>query len=215
MDQRYNPDIHHRRSIRLKGYDYSSPGAYLVTACTQNRECLFGEIRDGAMQVNDVGRMIAVVWEELSRYDTRIAVDAFTVMPNHVHGIVILSDVGAGPRACPDSNAYPTPENEMQRPIKMEAQPLRAGQPQGVAPTMGLPGIVHRFKSLTIARYRQGVARNSWQPFAGRLWQRNYYEQILRNEADLHRAREYIAMNPIRWAEDENHPDRVGSHAPS
>ena len=95
---KYDPDIHHRRSIRLKGYDYSQAGAYFVTICTQNRECLFGEILDGEMALNDAGRMIKTIWHELPEHYPGVGIDAFQVMPNHMHGIVI---VGAGPRACP------------------------------------------------------------------------------------------------------------------
>ena len=97
---KYNPDIHHRRSIRLRGYDYSRPGAYFVTTCTQNRECLFGKIVGGEMVLNDAGRMINIVWNEIQENYPGVETDEFVVMPNHIHGIIVL--VGAGPRACPD-----------------------------------------------------------------------------------------------------------------
>lgn len=89
----YNPDIHHRHSIRLKGYDYSSGGAYFVTICTHGRECLFGRIVDDKMQVNDAGRMVENVWLELPGRFPDVVLDAFVVMPNHFH--VILFIVGA------------------------------------------------------------------------------------------------------------------------
>jgi hypothetical protein len=90
---KYDPDIHHRRSIRLKGYDYSQAGAYFVTICAQNLECLFGEILDEEMALNDAGRMIETIWHELPEHYPGVGIDAFQVMPNHMHGIVI---VGAG-----------------------------------------------------------------------------------------------------------------------
>ena len=117
----YNSDIHHRRLIRLKGYDYSHTGVYFVTICTQNRECLFGEILDKKMMLNDAGRVIQTVWDEIPSHYSGIEIDAFAIMPNHIHGIINI--VGAGPRACPDDGV----------------QPSQTGQPQGVAPTKDEP----------------------------------------------------------------------------
>ena len=96
---RYDPEKHHRRSIRLSGYDYSQAGAYFVTICTQNRQCLFGEIVDGEMRLNDAGQMVQLVWSELAQHYAGVEIDGFVVMPNHIHGIVILTSVGAGPGA--------------------------------------------------------------------------------------------------------------------
>ncbi len=96
----FDPERHHRRSIRLKGYDYSRPGAYFVTICAQNHECLFGEIQERRMILNEAGCMVQAVWHELPQHYPDVDVDAFVVMPNHVHGIIVLkSIVGAGPRA--------------------------------------------------------------------------------------------------------------------
>jgi putative transposase len=181
----YDPTRHHRRSIRLPAYDYAQPGAYFVTVCTQNRECVFGQVVEGQMIVSDPGQMVESVWRQLPRYHG-VDVDAFAVMPNHVHGIIVLvgaGPVGAGPRACPDM-----------------------GRPQEVAPTMSLPDVVHRFKSLTTARYRKGVLQDGWQPFPGRLWQRNYYEHVIRDEEELNRIRQYIIDNPASWEDDVENP---------
>jgi putative transposase len=183
---RFNREKHRRRSIRLLGYDYTQAGAYFVTICTQGRECLFGEIVDREMRLNDAGRMVHSVWEELPRRYTGMDIDAFVAMPNHIHGIIILRDhhvVGATPRGCPTS-----------------------GQAQGPAPTMSLPDVVHRFKSLTTARYPQGVAEKGWPPFCRRLWQRNYYEHVIRGEDELDRIRRYIEDNPLMWAMDRENP---------
>ncbi|MBI2352214.1 MAG: transposase [Deltaproteobacteria bacterium] len=151
---------------------------------TQNRQCLFGEIVDGEMRVNDAGRMVQSVWEELPQRYHGIDIDALVVMPNHIHGIIMLMDddvVGAGPRA--------RPGNRKSRPLD--------GQPRGVAPTMSLPDVVHRFKSLATACYRHGVTEKGWREFCGRLWQRNYYEHIVRGEEELDRIRLYIEDNPL------------------
>jgi REP element-mobilizing transposase RayT len=123
-----------RRSIRLKDYDYAQVGAYFVTIVVQDRKCLFGEIIGGVLQLNAAGLMVQAVWEDLSNHYAGIDPDAFVVMPNHIHGIVVL--VGT------EAHAIPTSE----------------GQPQGVAPTrtgakMSLSDVVHRFKTLTTKRY--------------------------------------------------------------
>lgn len=173
---KYDPDKHHRRSIRLRGYDYAQAGGYFVTIVTRDRACLFGEVVNGEMRLNDSGGLIHSVWDELPDHYPGVESDAFVVMPNHIHGVVMLvSDVGAGPCACPNKDK---PES---------------GQPQGVAPTMStisLPDVVHRFKTLTTKRYIDGVKLLGWPPFAGRLWQRNYYEHIVRGENELNRIRE-------------------------
>jgi len=194
---RFHPERHHRRSIRLKGYDYRQAGAYFVTICTQDRAFLFGQVVHDEMQLNDAGKMVYDVWNDLPAFYPGVQTDAFIVMPNHIHGIIIL--VGAdlpvgpdsGPRACP-------------------GQPQELGQPQGVASTLGLPDVVHRFKTMTTKRYADGVKRLGWEPFRGRLWQRNYYEHIIRNEESLNRIREYILTNPMRWELDRETPHRVG-----
>ncbi|HPN32919.1 MAG TPA: hypothetical protein PK843_00255 [bacterium] len=98
----YDPNKHHRRSIRLKGYDYSQAGAYFVTICTQNRQCLFGDVTDGEMRLNAAGQMVQSVWDELPLFYPGVDIDEFVVLPNHVHGIVIL--VGAAPRGRPELN---------------------------------------------------------------------------------------------------------------
>ncbi|MEN6336146.1 MAG: transposase [Phycisphaerales bacterium] len=199
----YDPDIHHRRSIRLADYDYSREGAYFVTVCTEGHLCLLGEIVDGAMRLNELGRIVQTAWDELSRHYPGVEADAFIIMPNHVHAIIVLS-VGAGPRACPLSvsplSACPTDG---------DVNPEK-GQPRGVAPTnpsrLSLSDVVHRFKSLTTNRYAEGVRHHDWSPFPGRLWQRNYYEHIIRNDVALSRILQYIADNPARWAFDSNNP---------
>ena len=186
----YDPARHHRRSIRLPAYDYAQAGAYFVTICTQNRELTFGEVVKGQMILNDPGQMVESVWRELPQHYPGVEVDTFVLMPNHLHGVIIL--VGAGSRACPDN----------------------PGQPQGVSPTgtMSLPDVVHRFKSLTTARYRHGILHGRWPPFPGRLWQRNYYEWIIRDDAELHRVRQYIIDNPAHWEEDMENPSVAGAH---
>ena len=202
----YDPEKHHRRSIRLKNYDYSKNGAYFITICCQNRECLFGKIENSAIILNDAGEMVQRIWNEIQTYYKGIDIDAFQIMPNHIHGIIFIIDVipvGAGPRACPKTDRV-RPDN-----CCREKEQHHRGQPQGVAPTkLSLSDCVHRFKTITTKRYIDAVKNNSWKPFKGRLWQRNFYDHILRDENELNRIREYIRYNPMRWEEDEYYGDK-------
>lgn len=177
----------HRRSIRLRDYDYTSAGAYFVTIVTHGRKWLFGEIAAGVTRLNDAGHMAQEVWNELPIHYAGVEVDEFVVMPNHIHGVIIV--VGAGPCARPPKN----------------------GQPQGVAPTknasvFSLPDIVHRFKTLTTKRYVDGIKQFDWRRFDGLLWQRNYFEHVIRSEESLSRIRQYILDNPARWEFDRENP---------
>jgi REP element-mobilizing transposase RayT len=177
----YNPDIHHRQSIRLCGCDYSEAGAYFVTVCTQNRECLFGEIVDGKIKLNDAGQMVGSLWNELPQHYKGVETDEFIVMPNHFHGIIVL--VGAG-------LALPRIDTT-----------IRHNQgAASSAPTLG--DIVRTFKSKSTIYVNRLLVRTGQ-----RLWQRNYYEHIIRDEEELNRLREYIVNNPEQWLFDNENPD--------
>jgi len=234
----YNPDIHKRRSIRLKGYDYKNPGAYFVTICTQNKEHLFGSIEDGEIISNEPGLMVERIWQELPVKYPAIEIDecgervtgvvqqyeiAVGAIPRGCpdsHGRPIPPNtVGAIPRGCPDSHGRPIPPNTVGAiprgcPDEMNGQALghggqalgHGGQALGPAPTqLSLPDVVHRFKSFTTAQYRNGVQQFNWRPFPGRLWQRNYYEHIIRDEKELNSIREYIIHNPLNWLTDADY----------
>jgi putative transposase len=202
---RYNPDIHHRRSIRLTGYDYSQCGYYFITVCTQGRRCLFGEIKKGQMFLNDAGKMIGRWWNELKNKYANIEIDEYVVMPNHCHGIInIIETVGADPVGadlcvCPNGNG--------------EHRGEHVGSPQQGSPVQGSPAqpvrgrpiykMVQWFKTMTTNEYIRNVKQNHWEPFNDKLWQRNYYEQIVRDEISLQRIREYIVNNPYQWQQDK------------
>ena len=210
---RYDPDRHHRRSIRIGGYDYSQAGAYFVTICTFERVLLFGNVVDGEMRLNETGRIVQQVWVGLADRFVAAHLDTFVVMPNHVHAVVMLTegegamnhaptDVGGGvgaqfiaPRTA-DMGAHP-----------LSDEPMAAGVTnEGVmnhAPTIGQ--IVRALKAVSARRVRQ-VANDSF------AWQRNYYEHVVRNEAELNRIRQYIADNPGNWATDLQNPS---GHPPS
>lgn len=197
----YNPNIHHRRSIRLRGYNYSQAGAYFVTICTQHRLCLFGEIVDRTMMLNVAGQMVETVWQELPHRFPQIVMDAFVVMPNHMHGIIVITD-SDNPNRIPSDRAIPEP-SPVRAPL-VGAHTLSDRTVHTHAKTLGK--IVGTFKSITTHQYAIGVKQQNWTPFSGKLWLRNYYERIIRDEDGLNAVRQYIAQNPLRWAEDAENP---------
>ena len=190
-----------RRSLRLQGYDYAQPGAYFVTICTQHRRCLFGKVTDETMRLNAAGELAAAMWNALPNRFAQIDLDAFVVMPNHIHGILIISDdvVGAplvGARdARAATRAAPT----------VGARDARAAT--RAAPTVGV--VVGAFKSAFAVEYIRGAKKGRWTAFDRRVWQRNYYEHVIRNEPDLTRVRRYIVENPLQWAFDRENPRRI------
>jgi REP element-mobilizing transposase RayT len=202
----YNPEKHHRRSIRLKGHDYTREGAYYFTICCHQRRCLLGESNDGVMHLNLAGATVKAVWNSLPHHFPLIELDAFVVMPNHVHGIIVISDsVGNRspnlncrgeafvprcndtPRQFPSTNASPFPGCN-------DTSPPRGTQSGSIG------AILQNFKSVATRRVNR-ITRNS-----GTLWQRNYHEEIIRNEKAYENIRRYIVENPLSWDEDEENP---------
>lgn len=169
----YDPAVHHRRSIRLRGYDYAQAGAYFVTICTAGRACILGEIVDDQIALSPAGEIVARVWDGLPTHYPFLELDEFVVMPNHVHGIVILS----------------------------ETDPEGAGLKP--APTHPLSEIVRGFKTYS-SRLINELREVRGQP----VWQRGYFEHVIRNERSLNEIRRYIAENPARWAFDHENPQR-------
>ena len=188
-------DFPSRKQIRLTNYDYAQNGAYFVTICTQNRECLFGEIVDG--------KMICNVWNEIPIFYSGIELGAFVAMPNHIHGIVEI--VGAAPCGRP-STAGGRPD--ISQSLKIIGRPNRATTGGCPYKKLALCDVVHRLKSLTTKKYADAVKNNIWPPFKNRIWQRNYYEHIIRNDDEYARICEYIAMNPENWLNDDENLTR-------
>jgi REP element-mobilizing transposase RayT len=180
----YKPDKHHRRSIRLKGYDYAQAGAYFVTISTQGRACWFGELVDGQTRLNLAGEAINTMWLGLPKRFSGIAMDVHVVMPNHLHGIVWIKPV-VGAQFIAPKNTNPGAINRV--------------NPGAINRAPSLGEIVRAFKAVTTRAIRQTVSAE----FA---WQRNYYERILRSEESLNRVRQYILDNPRRWAYDRENP---------
>ncbi|RME13326.1 MAG: transposase [Ardenticatenia bacterium] len=186
----YDPNRHHRRSIRLKGYDYTQPGAYFVTICTHERAHLFGRVVDGEMVLNAWGEIVRDEWFRTAdiRANVELYADEFVVMPNHVHGIIWIvetdeTDVGATRQVAP-TNRRVAPTDRPRGPV-----------------SGSLGAIIGQYKSAVTRRIN--IQRNT--P-GGRVWQRNYYEHIIRTERALHAIRRYIADNPRRWHLDRHNP---------
>ena len=192
----YDLEIHQRRSIRLKGYDYSQAGAYFVTIVAQGRLCLFGDVVDGEMRANDAGEMVWRVWDGMPGRFPSIEMDEFVVMPNHVHGVIII-------RQSLGSLVGGQGDSGVQRDTGATTG-ATVGATTRVAPTVG--DVVGAFKSLTTVEYGRGVRKLDWPPFDRRLWQRNYYERVIRDESEFSRVREYIANNPMEWEFDRENP---------
>lgn len=189
----YNPDFHHRHSIRLREYDYAAGGAYFVTICTWQRECLFGDILDVEMVLNATGNVIVAEWEKTLVIRPNVSLDVYAIMPNHFHAIFFIqngADVGAHcmrPDMRPDVIA--TDENRAHIGAPLRRQSGSIGS------------ILAGFKSATTKQINI-IRNNPGCP----VWQRNYYERVLRNNDELTRAREYIVNNPLKWALDKENP---------
>lgn len=192
----YNPEKNHRRSIRLKGYDYREEGAYYFTICCHQRRCLLGEIKDGVMYLNLAGATVKAVWDSLPRHFPLIELDAFVVMPNHVHGIIVITD-SRGEAFVPGFNNT-SPESLFTKaspfPGCNDTSPPRGTQSGSIG------AILQNFKSVATRRVNR-ITRN-----LGTLWQRNYHEEIIRNEKAYENIRRYILENPLSWDEDEENP---------
>lgn len=189
---KYNPQKHHRRSIRLKGYDYTQAGAYFVTICTHNRECLFGDVEDGKMILNTFGKIVDHQWRQISRFFPNTALDEFVAMPNHFHGIVMITadDTIVGAK-------HPRARNVMvinDRDGGCFAP--TAERPHGTIQG-SLAAIIQNFISVTTRKINR-IRKTPDQ----KLWQRNYFEHIIRH-------------NPLKWAEDQENPATCKINYPS
>jgi len=171
----YDPTLHHRRSVRLQDFNYGQDGAYFLTVCTHNRASLFGALRTIAdvptAVLNDAGTIVRDCWIEIPRHFPFVTLDAFVVMPDHVHGILMLQGHDLLPGWGRGANDY---------------SPLHGGTSETVG------SIVRGFK-IGVTKW---FKRN--RPGTEKIWQRSYYEHVIRNELELHSARQYIVENPVR-----------------
>ena len=190
----FDPEKHQRRSVRLEGYDYLLAGAYFVTILCFQRQCLFGEIKEGMMTHNDLGKMVKNCWLRIPNHfeDTRL--DEFVLMPNHLHGIIIVLEApGKG-------EAFARDISNMVDPMLANASPLR---PEGTQ-SGSLGAIIQNFKSVSTRKVNKEYFEKG-----NKLWQRNYYERIIRNEREHNAIRQYIRDNPLNWEMDKVNPGKI------
>ena len=218
-----------RRLIRLKEYDYGQNGAYFVTICTWDKKCLFGAVWDDKMQLSKLGQIVEREWRQTEIIRENVILDEFVIMPNHIHGILVIDDCRGVPHTPVPGGLHPpvprrgvphTPgcRGELHSPgcsaaihppapysnIKLQPDPKGRMQyaPTFRSPSQTVGAIVRGFKAA--ATRNIGTIRHIATP----LWQRNYYEHVIRDEDELNRTREYIINNPLQWALDENNPKR-------
>jgi REP element-mobilizing transposase RayT len=188
------PKIKSRRSIRLKDYNYSDEGTYFVTICTKGHKCIFGDVMDGGIRLNEYGKIAEACLLDIKNHIDKIELDSFVIMPNHIHGIICIKyDTNLGARhAVPLQDA--SKRESFGRPI---SSPLST--------------VIRSFKS-AVSRQINKIENTSGKT----IWQRNYYERVIRDEDELDRIREYISENPMKWEFDPENPDalRVESEKP-
>jgi len=223
----FNPNIHHRRSIRLKGYDYSQAGLYFITICTHNRKCLFGKIvgvenslqkieSPPKMILNDAGKIANECWLEIPKHFPNVVLHEHVVMPNHIHGIIELSDVADVDVGV--EHFQPLHQNTPPPSIMVEH----------VQPTQNTPPPSIWDENIEPPHQNNNTKRNEFQKMIPRsigsivkgfkigvtkwfrtntdietIWQRNYHEHIIRNEQSYHTISNYIINNPANWKEDK------------
>ncbi len=186
---KYNSDIHHRRSIRLKGYDYSEEGWYFITICTHNRMCLFGKIENGEMVLNEHGRMAQECLMAIPNHYFHAKLDQFVIMPNHIHFVIEIV-IGANVMAKNYSTLSQSPA------------------PHGTSKTIG--SIVRGCKIGITKLFRENTDIHM-------VWQRNYHEHIIRDEKSYDQISEYIQTNPLKWQDDkyfEHQSVGANNHSP-
>ena len=182
-------------SIRLPWWDYAAEGWYFITLCTKGRKCFFGEVVDDGVRLSGIGEIVAEEWEKTEEIRSGITLDEFVIMPNHLHGIIVIGSV----------NGKETPERETSyretphRGVSTEELPCDRS---GALKANSLGAMIGQFKSVCTKRIRAaGFSDFAWQP--------RFYEHIIRNEQSLSEIREYIANNPAKWELDKDNPKNL------
>jgi REP element-mobilizing transposase RayT len=223
----FNPEIHHRHSIRLPGYDYSLPGYYFVTMCARDRECSFGNIENNKIVLNETGMIVEKQWHDLPVHFPGIELDRMVVMPNHLHGIIAITDPRRGAVVAPigiiTSFGTKPPHEGVTADAGLSTR-VGAGlsRPKRITPFTGATTTDAKTAGAMTAPLRRGRTLGqmvAWFKYEStkeinrvvtnnpemKIWQRNFYERIIRNEEELNRIRNYIVTNPETWGEDENY----------
>ncbi|MBI2485726.1 MAG: hypothetical protein HYW01_01960 [Deltaproteobacteria bacterium] len=185
MKQKSDSQKHLRRSIRLKGYDYSLGGAYFVTICVKERKFVLEEINNSDVTLSPIGEIVYRCWSQIPSHFNFTRLDVFVIMPNHLHGVIVIADDCRGVQLNAPTTRNPSDFYKFISPKRKT-----------------LPIVIRTFKAAVTTQYR----KNNYHSFE---WQRNYYEYIIRNEDELNRIREYIIDNPLQWQFDRENPEQV------
>lgn len=201
----YDPERHHRRSIRWQGYDYARGAAYFVTICAEHRALLFGKVSDGQVVLNQAGHMVTLWWDRIVERFHGVRVDGFVVMPNHVHGIIVIDQEEGTADIAVMANGRVDDKGGHVGPPLHERRSAIVGASHR-ASRASLPEIVGWYKTMTTNDYIRGVKERDWPPFRGRVWQRTYHDRVICDDDELDRVRHYIAENPANWSADPDNP---------
>ena len=185
---KFNPKIHNRKSIRLKEYDYSNPNWYYLTICTYDKRNILGKIINGKMNLNNCGKIVEEEWLKTKEIRQNIDLDYYIIMPNHLHGIIIIERRG-------ELHSSQMNSQEKNNDGRIQYAPTNN---KLKSPSQTVGAIVRGFKSSVTKRIREFNQKED-----EKVWQRNYYEHIIRNEKDFYRIRNYIQNNPLKWELDE------------
>lgn len=191
-----NQNSLHRKSVRLVRFDYTQPGGYFITIVTSERQTLLGEIIHGEMQVSGIGQIIQQEWFRLPQRFRSIHLDEFVIMPNHLHGIIIIADVDGRGTAVDAHNRI------LGKTRRAPTEGVTTREQFGKPVSGSIPTIIRSFKSSTTLRINY-----LRQTQHGTIWQRNYFEHVIRNDLELERIRAYIRDNPLNWSLDSENPD--------
>ena len=223
---KYNPQTHHRRSIRLKGYDYSWEGAYFITICCHDRKQFFGRINNRKMILTAFGKIAHTQWEQLPKRFPNIELDEFQIMPNHMHGIIVITNVGASLADAHDSHVESSLADAHDSHVEssLADAPVAGAQNAGEslthddaqtkrvrverararrAPTVG--EMIGAYKSIVTDKCLELWKSKRPDEMVGKLWQRNFFEHIIRDEQSFNNIRKYIVCNPENWESDSEY----------
>ena len=192
----YDPQKHHRRSIRLKGYDYRQAGAYFITLCIRERECILGEVINGRVYLSQLGQIVQKEWYRTAAVRRNVELDVFVIMPNHIHGIIIITDNSRATR----QNLSISPDDCEKR-VAPTREIMEKPRPKGAA-SGSLGAIVGQLKSMSAKRINR-VRQTPGVP----VWQRDFYDHIIYRSESLQAIRQYILDNPLRWTDDSENPN--------
>ena len=203
----YDKNKQHRRSIRLREYDYTSPGWYYITICTHQQAVLFGDIKNGRIVLSPIGKIARGYWFQIPNHFKFVELDEFVIMPNHLHGIVIINNhPGNGDPGVSENLADHDIRigNNNRRGVRSNAPTNANINPQNyfsfISPKSGTLGVIIRSYKSSVTRW---CRKNKFEYFQ---WQRNYYEHTIRNEQELYQIRKYIRNNPLKWQLDSEYP---------